>query len=515
MFAPELETVSKITPTTEQQNIIEEAKKGKNIAIRALAGTSKTTTCRLIAENYHKKTLYIAFNKVNQEEANDSFPSWVEARTWHSLAYGDIVKGTGFAKRGKLSFFVDWKEVGEILSSHVGGMDQNEQFFFNQECVEILKAYCQSEYISIDSIVANWFRCQEDSTVKMILYKKAVEALWDSMSNPKSKYKTIPDIYLKLWQLSEPDLSEYDVIFCDEFQDTNPVCLNILLRQKSQLIVVGDNFQSIYAWRGAVNAFDYIPSSYEDVEENGYAVEPINNGWIDLFLTESFRFPQHIADKANILLSAMGSEKSLVGKGTKHSNTKAYIARNNSTIFQYLLELNDRNLKVDSIVDLQDLFSAMYTVNTLRYTKAGEEPNWKWPHKQFVSYSSWKECFEDKNPEVQKIVRLVQLCDSYGGVHAAITKIKGILLTKEEKKEVINPDLVVTTGHKSKGLQWGEVTIANDFLPYFSDEDEPEEDMMERFVKDQGMNLLYVAITRAEETLNLSPEMEDFLKDLV
>ena len=41
------------------------------------------------------------------------------------------------------------------------------------------------------------------------------------------------DTYLKLYQLSGPDLSaQYDIIAIDEFQDTVPVLEDIVMKQK-------------------------------------------------------------------------------------------------------------------------------------------------------------------------------------------------------------------------------------------------------------------------------------------
>ena len=152
----------------------------------------------------------------------------------------------------------------------------------------------------------------------------------------------------------------------------------------------------------------------------------------------------------------------------------------------------------------------MYTANTLRFTKAGEVPAHKYPHKQISSYGSWKELYEDKSPEIQKIVKLVLSCDDTGGVHSTIQKIKSVLIGKENGC----PAFTITTAHKAKGLQWGEVTILEDLLPKPLNEDEDTEDMLERFKQDQGLNLLYVALTRAEVKLILPPAVQSFIDSL-
>ena len=87
--------------------------------------------------------------------------------------------------------------------------------------------------------------------------KRAAE-LTTSMLNPKSECPTTHDGYVKYWQLSNPQI-KYDYIMFDEAQDANPVLLSVILKQKCQQIFVGDKFQSIYQFRGGVNAMDVIP----------------------------------------------------------------------------------------------------------------------------------------------------------------------------------------------------------------------------------------------------------------
>ena len=75
-------------PTAEQQAAVEAFATGQNVVITAGAGTGKTSTLRLLADRAGRRGLYVAFNKAIAEEARRSFPSTVQARTAHSLAYG-------------------------------------------------------------------------------------------------------------------------------------------------------------------------------------------------------------------------------------------------------------------------------------------------------------------------------------------------------------------------------------------------------------------------------------------
>jgi hypothetical protein len=51
------------------------------------------------------------------------------------------------------------------------------------------------------------------------------------------------------------------VLYVDEFQDTTPCVLDIVMNQHSngmKVVMVGDARQAIYGWRGAVNAMKMV-----------------------------------------------------------------------------------------------------------------------------------------------------------------------------------------------------------------------------------------------------------------
>ena len=76
---------------------------------------------------------------------------------------------------------------------------------------------------------------------------------------------------MKVWAQTEPRI-DADFILFDEAQDSDGVMLSVLgLQREAQIIYVGDPYQQIHKWSGAVNAMAQI-----DVPERA--------------LRESFRF---------------------------------------------------------------------------------------------------------------------------------------------------------------------------------------------------------------------------------
>ena len=113
--------------------------------------------------------------------------------------------------------------------------------------------------------------------------------VWRRMVDLQDTGMLMPhDGYLKLYQLSKPDLSQrFDCMLLDEGQDINPVIADIAHWQRIRMAIVGDPHQQLYRFRGAEDA--------------------LNSDWMvgaeEHYLTQSWRFGPAIAHVANIILS--------------------------------------------------------------------------------------------------------------------------------------------------------------------------------------------------------------------
>jgi superfamily I DNA and RNA helicase len=71
---------------------IDLARTSFTLKVNAFAGAGKTSTLVEMAKALpHERILYICFNKSIADEASKKFPSNVQCKTVHSLAYGSIV----------------------------------------------------------------------------------------------------------------------------------------------------------------------------------------------------------------------------------------------------------------------------------------------------------------------------------------------------------------------------------------------------------------------------------------
>ncbi len=481
----------KLEPTSEQASLIKEAQTGSSLAIKAYAGAAKTSSCVMIAEATQHPSLYVAFNKSIADEAASKFPPWVTCSTMHSLAWKAIVKNmkSGYAK--KLQGFYDFKDVESIMEPMHLGFSREMELDIKLAVIEVIKLFCQSSNRSLFAFLTDYTKDKEPARYD---YVTAIAlSYWENLINESNPTKITHDVYLKLFQLAMPVLP-YKTIYLDEAQDSNEVTLDLVLSQKqygTQVILVGDEYQAIYEWRGAVNA-----------------MANLGNNCKEMYLTESFRFTQEIADMATKLTAIVGNTREIIGRAKplymlepndyfESHATKAIIVRNNSTLLAQLLYAAENNLKVFVLADLKELWSKMYHINALHF---GTEI--KYPDKELKQYKTEAELKEasESMPELARLIALtIQL--SAGGLYKNIEKIKSAIVIDKDRA-----DYTLTTIHKSKGLEFSEVTMMDDIIQV-----KEGEDIIDALMNNQTLNLTYVGLTRAKYVVNLPPLVKEVI----
>ncbi len=492
----------KITPTQEQVDIINLVPKINRLKIEARAGSGKSSTLVLISEVNPVKSLYLTYNKAMGEEAKGKFPAWVDVRTTHSLAYREVghnyqhkltrpygayknVLGTGgeIARAFRLAPFMVNSErvitsaaIGHAIKSTVN----NFEFSGHKHLQDIHVSLAEAKpYLKLRE-----FKVKE---YKQRILKWA-KKLWEKRIDIYDETLINHDSYLKMYQLSNPDLSGYEIIYADEFHDSNPCLLEIIKNQDTKIIVVGDFAQAIYQWRGSVNAMEVLD-------------------WETMQLTKSFRFGQDIADLAHnlVLDKSMKPFMQIQGYEKKHTEVLdalpsnitegvCYIYRTNTALLEKALELLEQGKRVAIHVDVSDFVAK---VNSVVALKEGNTKKVK--HPDILIYNTWADLLEEASFSKGELQRIVKIVSS--GEH---TRVLALL---DGYRPVKNPDVMLITAHKSKGLEFNVVVIGDDFEPLCKNEQTGKIE----FVNVAERNLLYVACTRAIELLVISDSVKEVL----
>lgn len=465
------------SPTPEQGDALDKFLTGDSLKVNAYAGTGKTSTLQLLASNTRRIGQYIAFNRSIVADAKGKFPDTVNCSTIHSLAFRsthskykrDISKLTG-----KISS----TQLAELLHLKKWRIDQKHTLEPVSQAFLILsttKRFMQSEATEPDashvplhgSLIA-----APESTKEAVrdFCLRGANYVWNLMLDEDDPLPLGHDGYLKLWALSDAKVPA-DFIMLDEAQDTNPVVLGVLKQQSAQMIYVGDKYQQIYEWRGAINAMENIQSANSS------------------YLTTSFRFGPTIAEAATKVLSLLGEHRPIRGNPKISSfigagSARTVLARTNASTLAEVIACLDRSLKPHLVGDVNELVDMLKGVQDLKNGK----PSLTVP--DFFGFSSWAEVVEfSKTPEGEHLLTFVNLVESKGE-RQLLWALKRIVAEE-------NADLIISTAHKAKGREWDEVRLNGDFIKSLTgDSRKPSLDPAE-------LRLFYVAMTRGRKFIDI------------
>lgn len=479
----------------EQQAIAQS--KGPLVVGKAYAGTGKTTTAR--AHAYLRpddRILYLPFGSANAAEARRLFPKNVECRTTHSLAYLSMPQSV------KDRVPVPGREQGSGNASGAAApmhtqfraLDISKTFGVPYRVAAIAYAGLSSFFYSEDDQAPGAKHVASiDPKLNPSEHEKehallVMQAAWKRMLDRNDTFPIPHDAYLKMYANAKPFL-DYDWIYLDEAQDINPVTMSIILRQKkARLLVIGDEHQSIYAFRNAKNV---IPR---------FLANPICQ---EFHLTHSRRFGPKTAQLANAILREFKGDPSQikgVGKDGVFDDSKqvAFLSRTNARLIQMAADKHGAGIHwlgglhryaLDEAVDAHALYKGrMRDIKSpfLRRFLAWDD---------LVHYSE-----QTKDKDAASLVRLIDAHKD--NIPEIIEAIK-----KNEVKDRGDAERILTTMHFAKGLEFGQVEMDDKFEWVEDARDEIEERGHLSASTVQDVNLAYVGVTRAKSAVKLGGEM--------
>ncbi len=259
-----------------------------------------------------------------------------------------------------------------------------------------------------------------------------------------------------------------DGVLAKNCQDTAPVFLDVIKQQTHALLVlVGDSNQSIYEWRGAVNAMKSFPNAPRRL------------------LSQSYRFGQAIADVANAVLTTLDDPTDLVMRGmptipSRVSTVKeprCCLYRTNAGAVGRVMSSIAAGKRPHLIGGGADVVAWCQAAQDLQARRGTRHP-------ELCCFDTWKEVVEySKSDEGGDMRLMVKLVEGFGA-----KKIADALRNMPDEEDA---DIVVCTAHKSKGREWDTVKLGQDFP-------------LANKMRDEDRRLLYVAATRAKLTLDVT-----------
>lgn len=466
--------------TEEQENILDifASPSMPDLGVVALAGAGKTT---LLVELGHELSFirpdstayYLTFNSRNAKEVKEKFAKSyggrnVVAKTIHSLAWSNISRDPEWnhlIKKMKSHREPLYKIRGSFVQGSVYGyltslgkhrvVREGDMYYAARRTIG---NFCKSDEKQISHAhVPLLENLPEDDHASQDEYARIVlpiaRRLWDDILNPDGVAAVEHDHYLKVWQLTDPVIGKPgDVILYDEAQDAKPCIVSIIYSQDHcQKVAVGDHYQAIYYFTGAINALRNITKSPEVKEAT---------------LTTSWRFGANVARSATDMLRYIGCDD-LTMKGNPKvdslvyaystsppADIDAYITRSNAEAITVLVKLLSSGLKAHAVMDVKTVVN---TCDDLELMMAGKSAKKTAELRDVEDISELQGLLDKERSEGKKILSDSALYNIILDEGPA-----NIRHTVEQTVPASKADVVVSTIHKAKGMEWDNVALVWD-----------------------------------------------------
>jgi hypothetical protein len=477
-------------PTDEQQEAIDAARARKTMTIQAGAGCGKSRTLEEIALAMpNEQILCVVYNASVRRELQSKMPKNVTCHTNHSYARQMILNQWS----GHLNRINANRQNGKAQASILGVTGPTR---INADTVltpaararlamGAVLAWCKSadpelrpEHIPTPMGIG---KPEDIAHLREIIMPIADKARADIRSATGS-LKWQHDYYLKMAQLklarSTHQTLPFDMVMMDECQDVNPVAASLYLDMQTALqrIIVGDSSQAINGWNGSVDILRTFPADAL------------------LFLSKSFRFGPAIANEANKWLSLLHAPIRLEGHEPVGSTIgpidrpDAVLCRTNAAAMAEVFGILKAGGSPALVGGGSEIASMAMAAEQLKDGRATDHPD-------LCAFANWAEVqdYVEQDPLGNDLKVFVELVDSYGAA-----EVRQAALKVKDASKAGPGDTKVATAHRSKGLEFDSVRVANDFR-----QPNPEAgDTGDTPVGRDELMLSYVTVTRAMKRLD-------------
>ena len=486
-------------PTPEQEAIVTAARSTKhNLLVQALAGASKTSTLDLIAKALPgQPILCIAFNKRIAEEMERRLPSHCVCKTLNSI--GHSAWGQYLGKRLSLNA----KKMGDLVRNLNLSIAEREEM--RESFGEVVRLASQAKlygYVPEGKYEEALHLVSRETLEEVFAEQEFPPIAWDHLDtlvtqsiNMAWKGEIDFDDQIYMTTVFKAPLPRFPLVLVDESQDLSPLnhqMISALVTQR--IIAVGDEFQSIYGFRGSV--------------ADGMNVLRQRFNMRELHLTVSGRCPKAVIRRAWARAPEMKWLDSAIEGWVVDlrefdepswgpdliPNGAAVICRNNAPLFSLGLKL----LRSGRGVTIRGFDVSKRLVKVMK-----EFGDYEMPREILLNHiDSWKRAKLAEGKMDEGAIEDRWACLR---VFAEATSNLGEAIAHAEALFAAEGPVELLSGHKSKGLEW-DVVFHLDPWRVPSKFAKTQEELK------QEQNLDYVITTRAKKALILM-DLQDFSFD--
>ena len=450
--------------------------------VTAFAGTGKTTTIKAAFEHApEKRILYAVFNKRNQKEAEEKITdSRVEVKTLHSLGFSFIKRVWNNAKPD------DNVEFDRVEQAHFNVHKVQSPKIVTASIVRVI-GFAKNTCIEITEKKLEEIAEAQDIDLNGAIYwtKVAMGAIELARARDAQGRISFNDMvwlpvamgWVKQW---------FDLVCVDEAQDMNLPQLSMAraaCKTGGRIIVVGDDNQAIYGFRGAV--------------QNGVAMMKATLRADTLTLSTTYRCPKAVVELAARIVpgylaapNAPQGEVSLINENKMIATAAtgdAILSRLNAPLMPLALQFLRNNIpaRIEGRDVGKQLIGMVRTFKAKSVEQFIEKVN-EWESKQIERLEKTRTPEKKMELVHDTAETLIALADS---AKEMIDVENRILSLFQDTDSTSQPAIVLSTVHKAKGLEWNRVFVLSETFRAGKTREES--------------NIYYVAVTRAMKTLFL------------
>ena len=483
----------RLKPNAQQENIINHCANG--LQVEAFAGAGKSTTCNLIINELGiENCLYTAFLSRNVEEAREKITA--HAFTQDSLATRTVLKQSSFQEifefnpRGNIPA-AEMKNVLGLDQRLDTGTKKTNLFGIAKLVIEAVNNYCNS---AEDTFTVTHVPAQVTSPAAQLKIYQWANDYWHYLisGNADAPHYITYNHLMKYWSLT-PRISLPDTfknIIIDEAQDISGAFYRVMQNHTDRnLIIVGDRYQELFKWRGAINSMDkFAKQSYP--------------------LEESYRFGTAIAESSNHILArhSVPPKHSLIGQKSIDSRIRFYyedetlphcagaiLTRTRSCV----ISIADSEIRNGNRVHIKTEFGPLKYILKNIVHFANREFD-KVNHPYLVRCPSFSAIADEllTNPDADIYFGL-KLYEKYKD--KVLDVVDNLERNNIPEKEALK---IISTTHSIKGQEWDNVIISPDYAYTFD---------KENIDIDSELSVLYVALTRARKQVFVPEKIKQYL----
>lgn len=459
---------------------------GKITYIKGVAGAGKTheLVCAAL-KSPTSKIHYLSLGRENAKNTRKRMPKNVTCSSFHALARNKMNIADG-----RIVGFLTLSDLNKQLAAF--GLSPKEAKIL--ESIKLLTdLFCLSNtdfsrFFELHQRNESIFpRLDKDERTEFYrLFSQYWRLLWVKDSTAKVTH----DMYLKAYEQNVAPIA-LDYLFVDEAQDMNDAMLSLVekLAQRSPMlktIVFCDIHQSIFSFRGVSSKLKH--QNFKFTLNMTRRFGPELASVVNLFMSEqnAKQFVDIIGapNKTTQINHGRGIDDLITRAGQKQKPT--VVSRYNITLWHLINELTKKGLTYHLLGGGYDDLDFLESLAKLHN---GEKQNTK--ALKGISYARYKQ-----KAELSQDTAALLSCRFVENIKEDHKGLFGRL--KQNISPIRDADVLLTTTHQCKGLEFNHVVMADDFKKSFNEKTGhfiplPEEDV----------NLIYTAMTRAKSSLTL------------